>query len=130
MPGQGTLTFFNGSHRIGCLGGHRKNLLEDYPAVPSLYPQTAPFSYEPGDASVHHQHMIHGAANNATDRARWAFTAAYVAEDCIIKADADTPMGRHEPYERFPLVYSPAMEQVYALSGRPAVHRRTSGVAS
>ena len=106
VPEQGTLTFFNGSHRLGCMGGHRKTLLEEYPAIPKLYPETAPMSYEPGDATAHHQHTIHGAGSNLTDQARWAFTATFMAEDCVIKPDADTPMGRHEPYERFPTVYS------------------------
>jgi hypothetical protein len=77
-PESGTMSFFSGSHRMGALGHYRsyegaKDIRDDYPELATRCAETGPMTYRAGDATVHHNLMVHGAAENLTDRPRWAW---------------------------------------------------------
>ena len=49
------------------------DLLAQYPKLTELYEVSPPLHYQPGDATVHHGYMVHGAPPNETDRHRLAY---------------------------------------------------------
>jgi hypothetical protein len=74
-PEMGTMSFVNGSHRLGVLGNYRNgDLLEVYPEILERCTMSAPLTYRAGDATVHSSLTVHGAGFNRTDRPRWAYT--------------------------------------------------------
>jgi ectoine hydroxylase-related dioxygenase (phytanoyl-CoA dioxygenase family) len=85
-------------------------LLTYYPRLLDLYPLSPPFHYQPGDATVHHSWMIHGAPSNTTDRQRWSFIMEYMAADTRYFFDGDTrrmsgKQQRSLPEQENPIVY-------------------------
>jgi hypothetical protein len=71
----GTMSFVNGSHRLGVLGNYRNgDLLEIYPEILQRCTLTEPMTYKAGDVTVHSNLTVHGAGFNRTDRPRWAHT--------------------------------------------------------
>jgi hypothetical protein len=84
-PDMGTMRFLSGVHREGPLGSvfrpGDEDLLQRYPKLTSLYPYSAPFHYQPGDATVHHGYMIHGSGPNVTDRPRMSYIFSYTPAD-------------------------------------------------
>lgn len=83
-PEMGAMRFLSGVHRAGPLGAvlrDEQDLLEQYPKLPDLYEMSPPFHYQPGDATVHHGYMVHGAPPNTTDRARWSYIFSYTPAD-------------------------------------------------
>ena len=84
-PEMGSMRFLTGIHREGPLGsGFQQDagdLLAQYPKLVDLYPLSPPLHYQPGDATVHHGYMPHGAPANATDRERLAYLFSYVPAD-------------------------------------------------
>jgi phytanoyl-CoA dioxygenase PhyH len=74
-PAMGTMSFVNGSHRLGVLGNYRNgDLLEMYPEIRERCTVTEPMTYKAGDATVHSNLTVHGAGFNLTDQPRWAYT--------------------------------------------------------
>jgi hypothetical protein len=79
-PESGTMSFFNGSHRLGALGHYRsydpgKDIRDDFPELDANCPLTGPIRYRAGDATVHHNLTVHGGGRNQTERPRWAYLA-------------------------------------------------------
>jgi hypothetical protein len=76
----GTMSFYNGSHRLGVLGHYATyreggSLLDDYPDLPERCPSSGPLTYRAGDATVHSVMLAHSASENRTDQPRWAWLA-------------------------------------------------------
>jgi hypothetical protein len=84
-PEMGAMRFLSGMHREGPLGStfndDHGDLLAQYPKLTELYELSPPFHYQPGDATVHHGYMAHGAPPNETDRHRLAYLYSYVPDD-------------------------------------------------
>lgn len=83
-PEMGAMRFLSGVHREGPLGAGalgQNDLLVQYPKLAELYELSPPFHYQPGDATVHHGYMIHGAPPNTSDRARWSYIFSYTPAD-------------------------------------------------
>lgn len=83
-PEMGAMRFLSGVHRAGPLGSvfnDGPDLLGLYPKLPDLYEMSPPFHYQPGDATVHHGYMVHGAPPNTTDRPRWSYIFSYTPAD-------------------------------------------------
>jgi hypothetical protein len=76
----GTMSFYNGSHRLGVLGHYGTyrdregaSLLDDFPDLPQRCADSGPMSYRAGDATVHSVMLAHSAAENRTNDPRWAW---------------------------------------------------------
>lgn len=83
-PEMGAMRFLSGVHRAGPLGAvlrDERDLLQQYPKLLDLYEMSPPFHYQPGDATVHHGYMVHGAPPNTSDRARWCYIFSYTPAD-------------------------------------------------
>lgn len=110
----GTMSFVNGSHRIGVLGDYTTygdgDALDAFPQLRDLE-MTEPMVYEPGDLTVHTHLTIHGAGPNVMDRPRWAwFLVTQPADVCWNGAPCpnfnSSGMRQWEPFgdERFPVI--------------------------
>lgn len=79
LPEQcGTMSFYNGSHRLGVLGHYGTyqggaSLLDDFPDLPERCPNSGPMTYRAGDATVHSVMLAHSASENRTNDPRWAW---------------------------------------------------------
>jgi hypothetical protein len=75
-PDAGTMSFINGSHRLGILGNYTsyegKDIRDVWPELNDL-PMSNPITYELGDITVHDHRTVHGAGSNQMDRPRWAY---------------------------------------------------------
>ncbi|MCG3753979.1 phytanoyl-CoA dioxygenase family protein [Amycolatopsis sp. Poz14] len=81
----GTLRFVTGSHRLGSLGrdAHMRpdaDRLERF-VKPDLV--SPPLSLKAGDATIHADLTIHGAAPNQSDESRWAVSIGYMDADSL-----------------------------------------------
>lgn len=83
-PDSGTMSFVNGSHRLGVMGDYTTYGDGDaLTAFPELQDRemSEVMTYELGDISVHTHLTIHGAGKNVTDRPRWAYILVTAPED-------------------------------------------------
>jgi phytanoyl-CoA dioxygenase PhyH len=83
-PEMGAMRFLSGVQHEGPLGSGAMNaqdLLVQYPKLTEIYEMSPPFHYQPGDATVHHGYMVHGAPPNSTDRPRWSYIFSYTPAD-------------------------------------------------
>ena len=84
-PEMGAMRFISRSHREGPLGSvfndDRGDLLEQFPNLTSLLELSPPLHYQPGDCTVHHGYMVHGAPANGTDSSRWSYLFSYSPAD-------------------------------------------------
>jgi hypothetical protein len=119
-PEMGSLQFYTGSHLLGSLGRwfDGRDLLDVHPQVEQTCALAPALHLQPGDATVHHGFMVHGARENTTDRPRWAYVIGYFPGDTRFTG-AQTPGDEHihdaeryglqigEPYDHpaFRLVY-------------------------
>ena len=75
-PEAGTMSFINGSHRLGVLGNYTsydgRDIRVVYPELNAL-PVSEAMTYELGDVTVHNHLLVHGAGKNTMDRPRWAY---------------------------------------------------------
>ncbi|WP_454688926.1 phytanoyl-CoA dioxygenase family protein [Achromobacter aloeverae] len=84
-PEMGTLRFVNGSPHLGSLGrdAHMRpdaDRLESYVQNGTVSP---PLSLRAGDATIHADLTIHGAAPNESNESRWAVSIGYMDADCL-----------------------------------------------
>lgn len=113
-PEKGTMSFINGSHRVGVLGNYSsydgKTVTEVWPELLDLE-TSEPMTYELGDVTVHDHLTVHGAGANMTDSPRWAMISSMVPNDAHWNGsppEAFDP-GHLKPYEpldqeRFPIM--------------------------
>ena len=75
-PEAGTMSFINGSHKLGVLGNYTsydgRDIREVWPELNAL-PMSEPMTYELGDVTAHSHLTVHGAGKNTLDRPRWAY---------------------------------------------------------
>jgi hypothetical protein len=111
-PEMGTMSFVNGSQRLGVLGNYRNgDLLEIYPEILERCSLSAPMTYEAGDVTVHSNLTVHGAGFNRTQQPRWAYTVLVNPADARwngapAEAYDTTHMTVHQELddERFPIL--------------------------
>jgi hypothetical protein len=111
-PDMGTMSFVNGSHRLGVLGNYRNgDLLQLYPEILERCTLSEPMTYKAGDATVHSNLTVHGAGFNRADRPRWAYTVLLNPADARwngapAEAYDTTHMQVHQELddERFPIL--------------------------
>lgn len=111
-PEEGTMSFVNGSQRLGPLGNYRTgDLLEAYQEIRDRCTITEPFPYKAGDVTVHSNLTIHGAGFNTSDQPRWAYSVLVNPSDaCWNGAPAEaydtSQMVMHQELdnERFPIL--------------------------
>ncbi|GAA0965681.1 hypothetical protein GCM10009555_005730 [Acrocarpospora macrocephala] len=86
-PDMGPLQFVSGSHTFGSLGRDAQtNVRPDFVAqqyARHAWPLTDPSAMKPGDATIHADLTIHGAARNTTDRPRTGFAMTYMRSDVL-----------------------------------------------
>jgi len=75
-PEAGTMSFLNGSHKLGVLGNYTsydgKDIRDVWPELRDME-ETPQVLYELGDVTVHTHQTVHGAGANMLDRPRWAY---------------------------------------------------------
>jgi ectoine hydroxylase-related dioxygenase (phytanoyl-CoA dioxygenase family) len=83
-PDAGTMSFVNGSHRMGVMGDYTTygdgDALDAFPEMHDLG-LTEPITYEVGDITVHSHLTVHGAGENRMDHPRWAYFVVVQPED-------------------------------------------------
>ncbi len=113
-PDQGTMSFINGSHQQGVLGGYHsygdRDMRDIFPALRDLE-ESEQMVYEPGDITVHSHLTIHGASKNLSDTPRWAYIVLIQPEDARWngappEAFDTTGLTMNEPFpdDRFPIL--------------------------
>jgi ectoine hydroxylase-related dioxygenase (phytanoyl-CoA dioxygenase family) len=72
----GTMSFVNGSQRMGVMGSYhtygKGDVLDVFPELRELE-MSKPVSYAAGDVTVHSHLTVHGAGANLHDQPRWAY---------------------------------------------------------
>jgi hypothetical protein len=118
-PEFGTMSFVNGSHRLGVLGNYRtykkgEDLLDIYPNLRSEQTISEPMSYAAGDVTVHSHMTVHGAGANLTNRPRWAYLvlvqpadASWTGAPAEAFDSAGMPINQALPEDRFPTLVGP-----------------------
>ena len=115
-PEAGTMSFIEGSHKLGVLGNYTsydgKDIREVWPELNDL-PLSDPVTYELGDITVHNHLTVHGAGSNQLDRPRWAYLVLPQPADArwngappeafVPAAHKMTPYGK-VPDEAFPII--------------------------
>lgn len=75
-PEAGTMSFIEGSHKLGVLGSYTSydacDIREVWPELNDL-PMSDPVDYALGDVTIHSHLVVHGAGSNQLDRPRWAY---------------------------------------------------------
>jgi hypothetical protein len=113
-PDQGTMSFINGSHQQGVLGGYHsyggRDVRDIFPVLRTLEESEA-MEYEAGDITVHSHLTIHGAGKNLSDKPRWAYVVLIQPSDVTWngappEAFDTTGMTMNEPFpdDRFPIL--------------------------
>lgn len=117
-PDQGSMRFYNGSHREGPLGKMARYDLEIpdyYPYIRERYALSDPIHLAPGDATIHSGLVVHGAPENTTDRPRWTLILFYhPADTCytgaphhIFRPGIGLEVGKPIKHDLFPCIYEP-----------------------
>lgn len=113
-PEAGTMSFVNGSHRLGVMGSYRTygegDVLDAFPELRELE-MSEPMQYEPGDVTVHSHLTIHGAGSNQLETPRWSYIILVQPSDICwngAPSEAFDPSGMTVNQalndERFPLI--------------------------
>ncbi|MFV8816881.1 phytanoyl-CoA dioxygenase family protein [Haliea sp. E17] len=83
-PEKGTMSFINGSHKMGVLGNYTayegRDITEVWPELLDLE-VSEPMTYELGDVTVHNHLTVHGAGANLSDTPRWALITSMLPAD-------------------------------------------------
>jgi ectoine hydroxylase-related dioxygenase (phytanoyl-CoA dioxygenase family) len=117
-PERGSMRFWSGSHKEGPLGNRSPHLFSAYPYLRERYELSAPVYLQPGDATVHHQMVIHEAPANTTDTPRWSYIFLYFPADALYSGRPShglegLELEMDQPFEHpnFPVVYSPRLDR-------------------
>lgn len=108
-PEAGTMSFIEGSHKLGVLGNYSsydgKDIREVWPELADL-PMSEQVTYEVGDVTVHTHQTVHGAGANTLDRPRWAYLVLPQPADARWNGAPpeafDPAAHKMTPYGRFP----------------------------
>jgi len=108
-PQAGTMSFIEGSHKLGVLGNYTaydgRDIREVWPELRDL-PETPQVNYELGDITVHNHLTVHGAGANMLDRPRWAYLVLPQPADARWNGappEAFDPVAhKMTPYGKFP----------------------------
>ena len=108
-PEAGTMSFINGSHKLGVLGNYTsydgKDIRDVWPELRELE-ESPQVTYELGDVTVHTHQTVHGASANTLDRPRWAYLVLPQPADARWNGappEAFDPAAHGmEPYGKFP----------------------------
>lgn len=108
-PEAGTMSFIEGSHKLGVLGNYTsyegKDIREVFPELHDLS-MTDPVVYEVGDVTAHSHLTVHGAGANFLDRPRWAYLVLPQPADAVWNGSPpeafDPAAHGMTPYGRFP----------------------------
>lgn len=115
-PSFGTMSFVDGSHRMGSLGNYRtfkagEDLLDMYPELRSEMRMSEAMSYRVGDVTAHSHMTVHGAGPNLTNRPRWAYLVLVQPMDaCWTGAPSEAfdhtglALNQQLPDDRFPII--------------------------
>ncbi len=83
-PEKGTMSFINGSHKMGVLGNYTayegRDITEVWPELED-YEVSEAMTYEVGDVTVHNHLTVHGAGANTSDEPRWAMITSMLPAD-------------------------------------------------
>jgi hypothetical protein len=115
-PQAGTMSFLNGSHKLGVLGNYTsydgRDIRDVWPELRECE-ESPQITYELGDVTVHTHFTVHGAGANMLDRPRWAYLVLPQPADARWNgappeafdpaAHAMTPYGKF-PDEAFPII--------------------------
>ena len=115
-PQAGTMSFLNGSHKLGVLGNYTsydgRDIRDVWPELRECE-ESPQITYELGDVTVHTHLTVHGAGANMLDRPRWAYLVLPQPADARWNgappkafdpaAHAMTPYGKF-PDEAFPII--------------------------
>ena len=108
-PEAGTMSFLNGSHKLGVLGNYTsydgKDIRDVWPELKNCE-ESPQIDYELGDITVHTHLTVHGAGANHLDRPRWAYLVLPQPADARWNGappEAFDPKAHDmEPYGKFP----------------------------
>ena len=108
-PEAGTMSFYEGTHRLGVLGNYTaydgQDIREVWPEV-NDYEMAGPVTYELGDITVHNHMLVHGAGANTMDTPRWAYLVLPQPADARWNGappEAFDPAAHNmKPYGKFP----------------------------
>jgi hypothetical protein len=85
-PDSGTMSFVDGSHKLGVLGNYVNycggDALDAFPVLRDMN-MSGPQFYDVGDVTVHSHLMIHGAGKNLLDHPRWAYLITVNPADAV-----------------------------------------------
>jgi hypothetical protein len=115
-PEAGTMSFLNGSHKLGVLGNYTsydgQDIRDVWPELRACE-ESEQMVYEVGDVTAHNHLTVHGAGSNQMDRPRWAYIILPQPADArwngappeaFVPAKYDmTPYGKF-PDEHFPII--------------------------
>lgn len=112
-PDQGSLRFYEGSHKLGPLGPISAASLASWQQLADC-PLSEPNHLLPGDVTAHSGLTVHGAGANESDRPRWGYYSGYCFADASYtnlpnQYTNDLGLEPFKPleHERFPIVYEP-----------------------
>ena len=88
-PDAGTMSFVNGSHRVGVLGdyttyGDRRRARRSFPELRDLE-MSEPITYELGDITVHTHLTVHGAGANRHRPTSVGVHRRHAARGCLLE---------------------------------------------
>lgn len=113
-PEAGTMSFLNGSHRLGVLGNYTsyggKDIRDVFPDLRNCE-ESRQIDYALGDITVHNHLTVHGAGKNLLDKPRWAYLVLPQPADAVWngappEAFDTTGMTAYQPFSdaRFPII--------------------------
>jgi hypothetical protein len=113
-PEAGTMSFLNGSHRMGVLGNYTsyggRDIRDVFPELRDCE-ESPQIDYALGDVTVHNHLTVHGAGKNGLDRPRWAYLVLPQPADAVWNGappEAFDPAGMtvYQPFDdaRFPII--------------------------
>ena len=113
-PEAGTMSFLNGSHKLGVLGNYTsyggRDIRDVFPELRAC-DESPQITYELGDVTVHSHLTVHGAGKNMMDRPRWAYLVLPQPADAVWngappEAFDPTGMTPYQPFDddRFPII--------------------------
>jgi len=116
VPQAASTRFFSQSQELGPLGRDLElpedELVAKWPRLGDL-PRSEPITRQPGDATAHHWHTVHGRLPNSTSDARWTYALVVFPADA--RYTIPHPATRDLEFEQFRELDHPDFPIVYTL---------------